>query len=166
MSLEKLFGDAADVLDIFRRVAQLVRRLEEPSSVRFVSTKYLNPTTGEWFMAQSLLNDRVSNIPLEFDNLAGQKVNTPSTGNITLAVLDTTGAPSTAATIAMGSDGSSVDVTPTPMDGTNVAEFTISFDDVTNVDIKSNLDCQFTNDPAAASAHFVTTGITTTPPLP
>lgn len=162
--LVQLLGGASDILDLFRRFVLLTEQLERPKSVRFVVIKHRNVKTGKWIdMPQSLVNDEISNIPLEFDNLAGQKVNPPSGGTVTIALVDSTGAASTAATAVLGADGSSVDVTPTPADGTNLAEFTIQFSDQANVDLTASLDCVFTNDPNAASTHFVTQNITTRP---
>lgn len=136
-----------------------------PVSLRFVVIRTRNIQTGEWTnMPQSLINDQISNIPLEFDNLAGQKV-APPAGTLSFTVTDdATSTPSTTVTVALGADGSSVDVTPVPADGTNLNPgFTISAVDSAGAGFNATLDCNFTNDPNAANAHFVTTGITTRP---
>lgn len=114
-------------------------------------------------MATSLINDVISNIPLEFDNVAGRPVPTPSGGTITLGVVDSAGAPSTVAMVAMGADGTSVDVTPTPADGLNTGTFVIMFEDMATADLKAQLECVFTADTSAANVHFDTTHITTRP---
>jgi hypothetical protein len=137
-----------------------------PARVRFVVITHRDIITGEPVkMPTALMNDVISNIPLEFDNLVGVKVAAPVGGTITLTVVDdASGNPSTAATVAMGADGMSVDVTPTPSDGTNLDPgFTINFEDMANADLKASLDCNFVSDSEAANVHFVTTGITTRP---
>jgi hypothetical protein len=162
--LGKFLEDAAGTLELARRLAAL----STPIKVRFVIIRHRNPKTGEWKdMPQSLLNDMVSNIPLEFDNLVGQKVQPPAAGTVTLTATNTAdGTPYAGATLAMGADGSSVDVTPVPADGTNMGVFTVNFEDAGNADLKATLDCNFTDDPNAANVHFVTTGITTHPVAP
>src|SRR5208337_32772 len=108
---------ARGILELLLSFVRLIEELEKPKSVRFVTIKTRNLQTKEWIiMTQSLVNDAISNIPLEFDNLIGQKVAVPAGGTVTISVLNTpdNGSPSTAATAALGADGSSVDVTPTP----------------------------------------------------
>lgn len=159
-------ADTASLTGLLKQILAWANVDPEPATVRFLVPTYRNIKTGEPIeMPTSLINDAISNIPLEFDNLGGMKVGTPAGGTITLTVTDdATGNPSTACTVAMGADGSSVDVTPTPADGTNLNPgFTINFEDQANADLKASLDCNFVADTAAANVHFVTTGITTRP---
>jgi hypothetical protein len=163
--LEGFLRSTEDIFGVARRIVGVVRILDTPAKVRFIVVRHRNPKTGDWIkMPQSLLNDQIANIPLEFDNLVGQKVAPPNAGTITLTLTNTAdGTPFAGATAAMGADGTSVDVTPVPADGTNMGVFTLGFEDVANADLKASLDCNFTSDPNAANVHFVTTGITERP---
>jgi hypothetical protein len=167
-AFEKSAADGFDdVIVLLKQIEQDVNGPapdDTPVSVRFVVPTYRDIATGKVLkMAFSVLNDVITNIPLEFDNLAGQKVAVPAGGTVTLALLDPTGAVSTLGAVAMGADGTSVDVTPTLPAGSSLGDATISFDDQANVDLKAPLDITFGNDPAAANVHFVTTGATTRP---
>lgn len=117
-------------------------------------------------MATNLINDQISNIPVEFDNLVGQKLPAPSGDQWSLSLVDGSGSPSSVGTAVVGQDNSSVDITPTPADGTNMGtmllQASVTLTDGTVVTL-SPLDLVFTNDPNVANAHFVTTGITTRP---
>ena len=159
-------ADTAALTVLLKQVLSWANFDPVPATVRFLVPTHRNVETGEPVkMPTSLINDAISKIPLEFDDVGGMKVAPPSGGTVTLTVTDdASGNPSTACTVAMGADGSSVDVTPTPADGTNLnAGFTINFEDQANVDLKASLDCNFVADAAAANVHFVTTGITTRP---
>lgn len=167
--LEHLLGKFGHTLDLLRRFLLLAEELEKPVKAHFVVITRRSPLTGEVItMPQTLVNDAISNIPVEFDNLAGQKVAPPPAGVIAVSAVDAAGTPVTFATVAVGADGSSVDVTPVPHDGTLIdpvaTAFTVKLDDTSGtLDIAMSLDCNFGADPTAVSGHFDTTGITTRP---
>jgi len=131
---------------------------ERAVSVRFVVPTTRDLKTGkEIKMPTNLINDAISNIPLEFDNLAGNKVVPPTGGNSVVTSSDTA-----VCTVAMGADGTSVDVTPVNL---TTGGAVLNYTDTTPGSTLSApaLDVQFTADTAAASVHWVTTGITTRP---
>ena len=137
---------------------------QRATSVRFVVPGHFDLKTGkEIKMPTMLINDVVSNIPLEFDNLAGGKVSPPAGGNAVPTSSDTA-----VCTVAMGVDGSSVDVTPVGAIGTQTGSATLSFADTTpgSTLTAPTLDVGFTGDTMASSVHWVTTGITTRPLTP
>ena len=112
-------------------------------------------------MATPLLDDVISNIPLEFDNAAGVAVAAPAGGTVAVTLSNTA-----MGTVAMGADGKSVDFTPAqPPDDTQTGAISLS-DTSGSLTITATLDISLTKDEQAARAHFVTTGITTRPITP
>lgn len=121
---------------------------------RFVTISHKNLETGEdLHMPTNLVDDAISVIPLEFDNVGGQKV-TPPTG--TGSVSNDNPA---AGTVAMSADGLSVEFTPAQpaVDG---ATGNLTFVEGT---LTATMAYAVTTDPAAANVHFVTSSITTLP---
>ncbi len=135
-----------------------------PVRVSFDVPKYRDITTGAPIaMATSLKNDVISTVPLKFTNLVGEVVDPPAADVVTLAVTDTSDAPSTFATAALTADLRGVDVTPTPGDGTNLETVRIKYQDTTNTVLETMEDFEFTDDPRAANVSFDTAAITERP---
>ena len=120
--------------------------------VRFVTIGHQDLETGkDMIMPTNLVDDAISIIPLEFDNVSGQKVVPPAgTGSVVNDNL-------AAGSVEMSSDGMSVRFTPSQpaVDG---AVGTLTF---TEGLLIATMSYSVTTDPNAANVHFVTTGITT-----
>ena len=158
--------------DTAAKLAQIEQDVNggEPSSNDAVSVKFLTPiyydfdTGEEVHMAQPLMNDVISAVLVEFDNVSGQPVAAPAAGAITLSVVDATGAVSPLATAAMSADGTRVEITPASPKGSALGDITVMFDDsTTGSDFKTSADFTMTNDAAAATVRLRTDDITTTP---
>lgn len=130
------------------------------ASVRFVVPYVLHPVTRERItMPVNIIDDAITVIPIEFDNLAGASVPAPSGGTASVSVDNTANF-----SVAMGADGMSVEVTPVqpPTEG---ATATITYTDVVNGQtLTATLaDLTITQDVQATSVHFRTDQISTKP---
>ncbi len=123
---------------------------------RFVVPTYRTLQGVPLTMALSVINDAITNVPLVFDNLGGVVVAKPAGSTDTVTV------DNAAWTVAMGADGTSVDITPVQpaaADGT-AGNITYTNSVVTTA---STLAIVSTSDPNAVSDHFDTTNATTRP---
>ncbi len=166
----------ADYQNIIAILAKIEQELNAPApdddmpvSGHIIAPKYRDMITGkEVFMPQSLMNDLISTLPVEFDNLAGKPVPAPAAGAITVSLVDADGALSPLGTAVLAADGVSVDVIPASPPGSALGDATVVYDDVSGTadspsDISFRYDVTFTDDPTATSAHVDSAHITTRP---
>lgn len=147
------FQALADVFD-------LMLELRQPTSVRFVVLRHRSLATGEWIvMPTPLLSDVISNIPIEFDNAAGEAVDAPAGDTVTASISNPA-----LGSVAPGADNASVDFTPTsPPDETQTGTITFTATMADGSSVTTTLDVTLTKDPAVSRAHFVDSSITTRP---
>ncbi len=158
-------GNTALLNDMASQIFKIEQELSGPApddtaaSVHFVVPTYRDITTGkEVHMALTLANGVISNIPLEFDNLAGTAVPAPDETTAMISTSDPL-----IASAALGHDGMSIDVTPIVPQV--AGSFTVSFADSANVALTATLDCEYVIPPdlTAANVHFRTDEVTTRP---
>lgn len=126
------------------------------TSVRFAVPTYRNLNGDPWSMAQNIINNAVTIIPIEFDNSGSTAVQKPAGSTDTVTVDNTA-----AFTVAMSADGMAVEVTPVqpPVAGA-VGTLTYTNSVIT---VPSILAIVMTTDPTAVSDHFNTLAVTTRP---
>jgi hypothetical protein len=141
-----------------------------PASARVLGPTYRNLLTGAPVtMPQNVFNDIVTVFGVEFDNLAGQKVDPPAGGTVAVKLVNsaTDPTPSTLGNVALEPNGVDFAVTPNLPAGSSAGAATVVYDDLINGgtpnDISFAYDIFFGNDPTAASAHVDPTKITTRP---
>jgi hypothetical protein len=161
--LDRLSREIQEILADTREILAFVKQQTTATQGHFDldGITNLNLTTGApIIMAENLLDDQISNIPVVYDNIAGQPVAAPSGGAPSVSIDN-----AAAGTVVVGANSMSVDFSPTQpaVDGTaaNIT-WTDKLTDGTSITI-GPLAIVVTADTTATSGAFNVAGITNRP---